>query len=241
MSVVGDHVADHASDVLVLPEMSFSDWLAAERNVDPDRWAESVRAHLEWIGRLEHYGVAVVLGTRPTVEAAGSRRNEAFIWTEDARDPVGIHQKYYLPDEPGYWEHSWYDRGPRRFETARAGDALVGVLICTEMWFLEWARHYAAERIDILVTPRATPRGTIDKWIAGGRVAAVCSGAYSMSSNLWFPEGASSADCGGGGWIIDPEGNVLATTTNEAPCVTVELDLEFARRSKTTYPRYVDE
>lgn len=68
-------------------------------------------------------------------------------------------------------------RGARRY-------ALLGVQICTELWFLEWARHSAAERVDVLATPRATPRGTIGKWIAGGRVDAVCSSAYSISSNL---------------------------------------------------------
>lgn len=241
MGAVGEHLAEHGSDLLLLPEMAFSDWLAAEPRVDPQRWARSVREHLEWIGTLESCGVDVVLGTRPTVDATGSRRNEAFIWSADTRHPAPVRQKHYLPDEPGYWEHSWYDRGPRRFDTARAGGALLGVQICTEMWFLEWARHYAAEGVDILATPRATPRASIDKWLAGGRVAAVCSGAYSLSSNLFLPEATSSADCGGLGWIIDPEGEVLATTSEERPCATVEIDLAFARHSKTTYPRYVRE
>ena len=35
--------------------------------------------------------------------------------------------------------------------------------------------------------------------------------------------------------------SVLATTSANEPFVTVEIDLEFARRSKSTYPRYVPE
>lgn len=241
MNAVGAHLAEHESDLLLLPEMAFSDWLAAELPADPERWADSVRRHLEWIGGLESLGVDVVLGSRPIVDATGSRRNEAFVWTTENPHPVPIRQKYYLPDEPGFWEESWYDRGPRRFDTAQVGDARVGILMCTEMWFLEWARHYAAEGIDILATPRATGRGSIDKWVAGGRVAAVCSGAYALSSNLVVPEATSQAECGGVGWIIDPEGVVLATTSEEQPYATVEIDLTFARHSKTTYPRYVRE
>ena len=232
------HLATHDSDLLLLPEMPFGDWLAAERPADPQRWEESVRRHVEWISRLGELTVDVVVASRPIVQSTGSRRNEAFIWTREAPEPTAIRQKHHLPDEPGYWEHTWYDRGPCRFETARAGDALLGVQICTEMWFFEWARHYAAERVDLLLIPRATPRGSIDKWVAGGRAAAVCSGAYSLSSNLVVPEGAPG-DCGGVGWIIDPEGEVLATTSPDQPCATVEIDLEFARHSKTTYPRYV--
>ena len=77
-------------------------------------------------------------------------------------------------------------------------------------------------------------------WLAGGRTAAVCSGAYCLSSNLWAPAG-DKADLGGLGWITDPEGNILATTSPDDPFATVEIDLAFARDSKRTYPRYVPE
>ncbi len=116
----------------------------------------------------------------------------------------------------------------------------IGVQICTEMWFFEWARHYAASRADLLCVPRATPHGSVRKWLAGGQVAAVCSGAYCLSSNLWAPEGHKS-DCGGLGWVVDPEGSVLAETSIEEPYATVEVNLDFSRLSKRTYPRYVPE
>jgi N-carbamoylputrescine amidase len=35
--------------------------------------------------------------------------------------------------------------------------------MCTEMWFFEWARHFGAQGADVLATPRATGRGSIDK------------------------------------------------------------------------------
>jgi len=76
--------------------------------------------------------------------------------------------------------------------------------------------------------------------LAGGQTAAVCSGAYCLSSNIWNPPG-SKADCGGLGWIISPDGDILAETDPDAPFATVAVDLEYARLSKTTYPRYVPE
>ena len=78
------------------------------------------------------------------------------------------------------------------------------------------------------------------KWLAGGQTAAVCSGAYCLSSNLWAPAGGK-ADLGGLGWITDPEGNILATTGPDDPFATAEIDLAFAQDSKRTYPRYVPE
>jgi len=239
---LAEHIRAEGSDFLLLPEMGFSDWLAGSPpGPEADQqWASAVVAHEGHIAELDALGAKTVLGTRPILTPESSRRNEAYIWSEDAPRPAGFHQKYYLPDEGDYYEASWYDRGPKRFDTARARDARIGVQICTELWFFEWARHYAAARVDILCVPRATPHGNIDKWIAGGQAAAVCAGAYCLSSNLWAAPG-SGANLGGGGWIIDPEGAVLARTNEETPFASVEIDLEFARASKTTYPRYVAE
>ena len=85
-----------------------------------------------------------------------------------------------------------------------------------------------------------TPHASTQKWLAGGRAAAVCAGAYCLSSNLWTPPGGK-VDCGGLGWIISPEGDLLAQTSVDSPFATVEIDAAFARASKSTYPRYVAE
>ena len=234
------HTKSADSEFLLLPEMPFSEWLAADKVPDVERWDDAVRQHDQRIAELDKLSVATVAGTRPIVNAADSRRNEAFLWSRHSRAANPVHEKYYLPDEESYWEDTWYDRGLKAFDTARAGGAVVGFQICTEMWFLEWARHFGASRVDLLCVPRATPRSSIDRWLAGGRTAAVCSGAYCLSSNQWAPEGVG-ADCGGVGWITDPEGNVLATTSAEVPFVTVDVDLQLSADSKSTYPRYVTE
>lgn len=233
------HTKSAGSDFLLLPEMCFSEWLAADRDPSEIKWLKAVEAHSREIAKLDRFGTSAVLGTRPTVHINGSRRNEAYLW-QSTQGAVGFHEKYYLPDEEGYYEHTWYDRGDGQFEVARFADVRVGVQICTEMWFYEWARHYAASRADMLCIPRATPHGSVRKWLAGGQASAVCSGAYCLSSNLWAPKGYK-ANCGGLGWIVDPEGEILAETTEEEPFVTVEIDLDFARESKSTYPRYVPE
>ena len=234
------HVAEAGSDFLLLPEMGFSDWLAADEIPDGDRWARAVAAHEARIAALAELGARAAVGTRPIVNAQGSRRNQAYIWSASDGVAAPLHEKAYLPDEPGYWEHTWYDRGEKRFDIGRVLGMRVGVQICTEMWFFEWARHYAASRADLVCIPRATPHGSTDKWLAGGQATAVCSGAYCVSSNLWAPPG-DGPSLGGLGWIIDPEGIVLATTDPDRPFATVEIDLAFARASKATYPRYVPE
>ena len=240
LAVLRAHVQAAGTDFLLLPELCFSAWLAIERIPDARLWLASVAEHERHVARLADLGARAVVGTRPIVTALGSRRNQAYLWEESAADVVPKREKYYLPDEPGYWEASWYDRGEKRFDLGRALGMRIGVLVCTEMWFMEWARHYAAERADVLCVPRATPYGSTDVWLAGGRAAAVCSGAFCLSSNLWYPP-ASETDCGGLGWIVDPDGVVLARTDAATPFATVTIDLEHARAAKHTYPRYVSE
>lgn len=236
---LASHVKAEQSEFLLLPEMCFFDWLATDAEADRERWLAAVDAHAGQILQLERLGASAVIGTRPVVDDSGEFRNQAYLWTPDPRvQPV--HDKYYLPNEAGYWEANWYHRGELAFDTCRALDLVIGVQICSEMWFFEWARHFARAGAELLCIPRATPHASVDKWLAGGRAAAVCAGAYCLSSNLWNPPG-SRADCGGLGWVVSPEGEVLATTHPDAPFATVEINPDFARASKSTYPRYVDE
>lgn len=239
LDALASHVARTGADLVVLPEMPFSDWLAADPVPDAKAWQAGVVAHEAAIARLDELGAAAVVASRPTVEQDGRRHNQAFAWTVRA-GAVRVRDKHYLPDEPGFWEASWYDRGELSHDTCHVLGATVGVPVCTDLWFLEGARRYARAGTELLCVPRATPRESLAKWLAGGQVAAVCSGAYCLSSNQWVPDG-TALECGGLGWVVGPDGDVLAATTPDEPFVTVEVDLEVARRAKGTYPRYVRE
>ena len=226
------HVERERSDLVVLPEMCFAPWFAAERPTGDGPWTASVEAHERWLARLRELPAAV-LGSRP-VERAVGRRNEAF--AADVGGPVRpLHDKSYLPDEPGFWEASWYERGDGGHAVTQVGGVRAGVLVCTELWFSEHARAFGRDGAHVVATPRCTPVATRDRWLAGGRACAVVSGAWSLSSNSAEPEH------GGGGWAIDPEGDVIATTAADRPWVTVDIDLDAADAAKALYPRYVPE
>jgi N-carbamoylputrescine amidase len=232
-----DHVATTGSELVLLPEMPFYRWLSQSRKVDPDEWRRAVDAHDEWFGRLDDLSPATVLSTRPAIDS-GTPLNVGFFW-EAAKGVVDVHAKRYLPDEPGFWEASWYRRGDGDFSIAHTSKAKVGFLICTELWFAQHARDYGQRGAQIIVCPRATPTATAPKWIAGGQAAAVSSGAFCLSSNLAGATG-DGGDFAGVGWIIHPEeGEVLGLTSSDDPFLTAEIDLASADHAKTTYPRYV--
>jgi N-carbamoylputrescine amidase len=234
-----EHVAQSESDLVLLPEMPFYRWLAQSKEVDPDEWRQAVKTHNEWIARLDELSPATVVSSRPSIDD-GTPFNVGFFW-ESGKGVVDVHAKRYLPDEPGFWEASWYRRGDGDFSIADTSRAKVGFLICTELWFTHHAREYGRQGVHIIVCPRATPTATAPKWIAGGQAAAVISGAFCLSSNFAGTT-AEGGDFAGVGWIIEPdEGRVLGLASPEEPLLTVEVDLGEADRAKTTYPRYVEE
>jgi N-carbamoylputrescine amidase len=236
---LAEHVGDQKSDLVLLPEMPFYRWLSQTQEVDPSEWEESVHAHDEWITRLADLAPATVISSRPVVDA-GKRHNFGFVW-EPETGLSDIHAKHYLPDEPGFWEASWYQRGDGNFSIAVTPKAKVGFLICTELWFTQHAREYGRQGAQIIVCPRATPTSTAPKWLAGGQSAAVISGAFCLSSNLAGTT-TDGGDFAGVGWIVEPEeGEILGHTSSAEPFLTVDVDLAEADRAKTTYPRYVED
>jgi N-carbamoylputrescine amidase len=148
---------------------------------------------------------------------------------------VPLRSKWFLPNEAGGWEGRWFVRGHREFPRFTAGKLSFGLNICTELWALETYSAYAAMGIHAVVCPRATGIATSGKWMAAGVVAAVRAGAYCLSSNRVHPDGS----CGGGGWIISPDGAVLATTSRAAPFCTFDIDVDAIKTASRTYPRYV--
>ena len=233
------HTQSHKSQLVLLPELPFSFWMFHNNQPNPAEWRAAVESHDRWIERLPELGVPVVCATRPVI-LNGRRLNEAFVWDVDSGYRA-IHHKTYLPDEPNFYEATWYDRGPVSFIPTGTRFGKIGFLVCTEIWFTEHARAYAQQGVRLLLCPRTTEFASADKWMMGGRVAAIMSGAFCLSSNRSGsrPDGFT---WGGSGWIAEPgQGNVLGRTSAVEPFVTLNLDFEQADAAKHTYPRYVVE
>ncbi|MCY4021180.1 MAG: carbon-nitrogen hydrolase family protein [Chloroflexi bacterium] len=231
------HVQMAHSQLVLLPEMCFAPWFCTTPRPDEARWRDVVDSHDQWLRRLPGLAAQAIVGTAPRL-LGEKKRNVAYIWTRSA----GLrwdHQKTYLPNDDGYWEANWYDRASVDFQCTSIGATRAGIMICTEIWFMQHARAYSRQGIHLLLNPRSTPLGTNDKWLAGGRTAAVVSGAFCLSSNHAGRTG--HIELGGAGWICDPDGAVLAVTSPDQPFVTLDLDLRLAQAAKSTYPRYVDD
>lgn len=229
------HVRDQRSKLVLLPEMPFHPWLARIRPYDEKVWQDAVEAHNRWLERLSELAPATVISSRP-VNLNGKRLNEGYAWNQ-SHGYSPVHHKYYLPDDEGFWEASWYHRGDGEFTQIELDSHKLGMLICTEMWFMHRARAYGKAGVHVVAVPRATGRLTREKWLVGGRSSSVISGAFTLSSNHVSDD--PNVNLGGFGWIVGVNGDVLGTTSRERPIVTVDIDLADAEAAKKTYPRYV--
>jgi N-carbamoylputrescine amidase len=225
-------------DILLLNEMPFGTWVSVGRERDAAILRANQRQHLEGIDRLAELSAGTILGTYPVFEASLSV-NRAFVWTA----PTGItqvHTKQFFPNEGGFYEARWFERGKKKFGITEAGGVGVGFLICTDVMFNEWARYYGRNGAHLIAVPRATPVGSEERWQTMCSAAAIVSGCYVASSNR-RGVGESGLEFAGKGWIFNPVGEVIAETSPEEPVVTAELDLTSVLKAQGEYPCYVEE
>jgi N-carbamoylputrescine amidase len=227
------HTSRESSELVLLPELAMVEPMWESERFDLARWRAAEECCEGWLVRLSELCAAHVVGTRP-ITVDGKLFNEGYLAFADG-GLTPLHRKSFLPDEAGGWEARWFDRGDALFPPYRAGAMSFGLNICTELWALESYAEYARRGVQAILSPRATAAKTTGKWLAAGVVAAVRSGAFSLSSNRVDPTGA----CGGVGWIISPDGELLATTSCDVPFVTIDIDLNASTQAQTTYPRYV--
>jgi N-carbamoylputrescine amidase len=223
----------HASELVLLPEFAMLEPVWESDHFDPARWSAVEALTARRLALLPELRAEFVAGTRP-VSIDGRRLNQGYLWSLGA-GVQPLRSKYFLPEEPGSWETTWFHRGDRGFPMFHAGPVSFGLNICTELWALETYAAYAALGVDLLLSPRATASETMETWMAAGVVAAVRSGAFCLSSNRVDTNGAG----GGAGWIIDPTGDVLAMTSAVEPFATRDIDLTRAANARDGYPRYV--
>jgi N-carbamoylputrescine amidase len=225
-----------APDILVMNEMPFGNWFAGAPDFDPQIAAQAVASHVLGLEELKRLPVPFVISSQP-VHAKGRLANEAFLL--EGGEYSFLHQKHYFPEEPGFFERSWFDVERTGFEVARVGTLRTGALLCTELMFNERARAYGRAGADLIVVPRAagTSHG---RWFVSGAMAALVAGSYVVSSNR-AGSCAGGPTFGGNGFAYAPDGELIGKTSGEEPIFTFDLDVDTARTQKSKYPCYVQE
>ncbi len=233
---LAEQVAGARLELLITNELPFGRWIAAGPAFDRNTAQDSVAIHEAGLAALTALPVPVILSSRP-VWAGDRLANEAFAL--ELGTSRALHRKRYFPAEPGWFETSWYAPGDGRFQATDVAGLRIGVLLCTDVMFNEHARGYGRQGAALIAIPRATG-ASVEMWQAAGKMTAIVSGAYVISSNRvgLSPPGPVF---GGGGFAYHPDGSLLATTTPADMLIVVEVEPRVSDRQRAAYPCYVAE
>ena len=223
-------------DVALLNEMPFGPWLATEATFTADSAMASIHTHDSALRALRELSAAVI-SSRP-VRGKCKLANEAYLLADGEYRP--LHQKHYFPQEPGFFEETWFACDRPGFEVAEYRGLRIGVLLCTEIMFTEWARHYRRQGAQAIVVPRGS--GTVMRhWHAAAQMAAIASGCYVLSSNRVSDGVSPKPHFGGRGFAYSPSGELLGETSANSPLICVNIDPALVEEAQRSYPCYVRE
>jgi len=234
------HCQHEETGLLLLPEMPFYPWFAHQKEVNEATKQEAIQAHEARLPRFDVLENTVIAYSKPEMRN-GKFLNTAYVWSK-ATGHKSVHSKYFFPEEEGFYEETWFDRAtPSHFKVIEINRFKIGFLLCTEIWFTQYARKYGVEGIDFLLSPRATAESSTAQWLRCGQTSAVIGGCYSLSSNR-AGTGENGFVWGGSAWVARPEdGELLGVTSADAPFLTLDVNLEHTKLAKQNYPLYVKE
>jgi N-carbamoylputrescine amidase len=223
-------------DLTLLNEMPFGPWTSREPHFDEHAAARSIEAHAAALPAMSQLPGAVI-GSRP-IRGGDRLANEGFLLA--AGRYHAVHQKQYFPQEDGFFEGAWFCANRAGFESFEHAGVRFGMLLCTELMFNEWARHYRRRGVHVIVVPRASGKAS-EAWHTAARMAAIVSGCYVLSSNRASPHPDDTPQFGGAGFAYAPSGELLQETSDGQPFAVVRIDRHLVERSQRGYPCYVRE
>jgi N-carbamoylputrescine amidase len=228
-------VAGRGADLAVLPELPLNAWRPSTKEArDEDAEGmdgERARAQAEAAAEAR---IGLVGGMIHRDPESGRRTSRALI-LDAGGTVVATYEKLHLPEEPGFWETSHYEPGA---EPPRAIDAFgvpFGVQLCSDINRPEGCHLLGALGAMAVLAPRATEERTYQRWKPVFRANAQTSCAYVLSVNRPHPE--DGVLIGGPTVAYDPNGELLAETTDQVALVTI--DAAVVARARTDYPGYL--
>jgi predicted amidohydrolase len=215
---------DEGCDLVVFPECALSGYMFASRAeaqaaavpVDGDE----VKALLE---ACHEHMVHCVIGV--LVRVADELWNTALLLGPDGL--IGRYDKTHIPPL-GADNYVVPGQGPYQVHASTIGR--IGLQICYDWRFPEVTRSLALAGADLVVMPTCSPATSSE--LAGyvPRTRAVENAIFFVMVNRVGPDGG--VDFLGRSQVVDPEGHVLIDAGDRAGLVTVDIDVDQARRKE---------
>ncbi len=224
------------ADLAVLPEIPLNPWSPASkeaREEDAESPGGPRQQRLQKAARQQGIGViggAILRGDN------GTRHNTALVIDAEGK-LVTTYMKVHLPEEPGFWETSHYQPGDQPPVPIRNFAMPFGIQICSDINRPTGSFILAAMGAEVILCPRATEASTFDRWRLVFRANAMTACCYVLS--VCRPRPEQGVHLGGPSIVVDPNGEILAETTE--PMTVVELSSAVVQEARVKYPGYLAE
>lgn len=223
------------AELALLPELPLDRWVPARREpADGDAESPDGPRHDRLATAARKAGIGVVGGAIVRETPTGTRRNRALVYDGSGRLTVH-YDKLHVPDEPGFWEAAHYEGGTEPPTVIEGFPLRLGLQICSDLFRPFGCQLLAALGAEAILAPRATPVVSYERWRAMICANAVSSAVYVLSTNRPRPE--QGVLIGGPSLAVDPEGKVIAESTE--PLCVVTLSSEAVRHARVEYPGYL--
>ncbi|HET6650604.1 MAG TPA: carbon-nitrogen hydrolase family protein [Candidatus Limnocylindria bacterium] len=227
-------VAERGADLAVLPEIPLNPWRPSTKEAKPDdaEPMDGPRATAQREAAAEA-GIGLIGGIIHR-DDAGRRTSRALVI--DATGAIrATYEKLHLPEEPGFWETSHYERGTEAPKRIDAFGLPIGLQLCSDNNRPEGVHLLGAQGAMAMINPRATEEKTYQRWKTVFRANALTSCLYVLSVNRPYPE--DGVLIGGPSVAFDPNGELLLETTDSVALVT--LDARVVTDARRAYPGYL--
>lgn len=223
------------AELAILPEIPCNPWSPATKDAtDEDAEDPGGPRHTMQAEAAKSVGIGLVGGAIQRDPDTGRRHNTALVFNAGG-ELIGRHQKWHIPEEPGFWETSHYAQGVNPPGVIHGLGAPLGVQICSDINRPEGTHILAAMGAELIANPRSTEEATYWKWKPVFQANAVTSCCYVVSVNRPGPE--LGVGIGGPSIATEPHGKVLLETND--PVAVVTIDRTLIRERRTQYPGYL--
>jgi len=228
-----EEAARKGAQVICLQELYRTRYFPQEEKRDVSKLAETIpgESTMAFSDLAKKHKIVVIL---PLFEkhSNGKYYNSAVIIDANGKI-MGHYRKVHVPNDPFFYEKSYFETGDLDYEVHKTRYACIGVLICYDQWFPEPARINALKGAEIIFFPSAigwirnytsSDGDWYDAWKTIQRSHAIANGVHVAVVNRVGQEG--NLKFWGGSFVCDSFGKILKEASNEnEEVLVVKVDL----------------
>jgi predicted amidohydrolase len=238
--------ASRGAKIIALPELFLGPYFCIEAKNDAAfARAEAIPgASTEALASLAKECRIVLIGGSIYEIAGNTRYNTCCVFGPKG-EILGQYRKLHIPHDPGFYEQDYFKSGDEPPLVVETPHGKIGVGICYDQWFPEFARIAALKGAELLVYPTAIgtaevepvdaeiPENWEEKWRAAQVGHAASNDVYVAACNRVGDEG--STHFFGGSFIADPNARLLARGDDTEQILLADIDLAYPKKMQTSW------